>query len=283
MNTILNVQNLTKQIDDFDLGPISFDLEPNTITVIVGNNGAGKSTLLKSILNFVKPNDGDIRLLNQGHEDLTVDVQQEIAYQPQQLIGCDPFTGDQLQQLFSKSYHNWDEDNFQHIIKSFDIPLHKSFSKLSKGMQQKLNFALNIAKNAKLMILDEPTAGMDIPSKQKVIDILNDWVEQDGRTILLTTHQVDEVKKLADYIMIMKDGSLLAHEEKDTLTNQFKLYWLQETATKENIPGEVSRNGNQLISDTPIETEACLQREQIHWVTSEHLDLEEVISLMLTR
>ncbi|GAA0465289.1 ABC transporter ATP-binding protein [Alkalibacillus silvisoli] len=283
MNSILSTKQLTKRVDEFTLGPINFELEPNTITVIVGNNGAGKSTILKSFLNLVKPNQGEVRLFNQSHTILPLETQQRIAYQPQRLFGCDSFTGEQLTKLFSKWYLKWDHDLFQNTVHAFDIPLNKPYDKLSKGMQQKLNFALNFAKNADLMILDEPTVSMDIPSKQLVMDLLTEWMEREGKTLLITTHQVDEVRKLADYIMVLKDGKLITYREKESFINSFTLYWVQSELPNQQIPGEVSRKTRQIISNNAKETEAFLQREQINWVTSEHLELEETISMMLSR
>lgn len=166
MNAI-EITNLEKQVDDFHLGPIDLNIEPETITALVGNNGSGKSTLLKIIMNLVKQTSGNVNIFGTPNNGNDESWKKMIAYQPQTTIGFDPFTGKALRDLISEWYPNWDETLFQEVVHEFELSLSKKYGRLSPGSQQKLAFALTIARNAPILILDEPTAHIDIPSKKE--------------------------------------------------------------------------------------------------------------------
>ncbi|MUK88711.1 ATP-binding cassette domain-containing protein [Ornithinibacillus sp. L9] len=283
MQSLLNITHLQKKIDDFQLGPINLTIESGTITALVGNNGSGKSTLLKMIMNLVKPDQGNIKLLDQFVHGPGEDWKQSVAYQPQTIIGWDAFNGKQLKELISPLYPNWSEELFENMVHLFDIPLNKKFSKLSQGMQQKLNLALTIPRNAPLLILDEPTSFMDIPSKKLLIDVLVDWMDQGEHAILIASHQVEDIKKLSDYLFVLHDGEMIGNYEKEALTESYKRFWLKDTVLPSSkIPGEIVRYNQQLISNQPDVTQQFLQEQGIQWTDHSAVELEEIISLLLT-
>src|SRR5699024_3893666 len=256
------------KIEHFTLGPIDMQIEAGTITALVGDNGSGKSTLFKMIMNLVNPTEGSIQLL-----DIPVNGENEIwkksiAYQPQTPIGYDAFTGNDLQHLISSWYPNWDQRKFTQLIQDLQIPLNKKFGTLSQGEQQKLSFALTLPTNTDILLLDEPTSFMDIPSKQILMDILIEWMEVGNRSILFASHQVEDIQKLADYIVLLQKGNCVASMEKDTLLASYRKYWLQEPVPFPHVPGEMTRNHNALISNQPEETEAFLQEKQITPISS---------------
>src|SRR5690625_4310816 len=213
MDSWINIKGVQKQIDDFQLGPIDLNIEPGTITAIVGNNGSGKSTLFKMIMNLVNYDYGDITGFNKHVNKKDESWKTDITYQPQTVIGDDAFTGNQLKKLISDWYPNWDNGLFKKLIKLFDVSLTKRYGKLSQGAQQKLTLALTIARQTKILILDEPTAFLDIPSKKKLIDLLIEWMEQEERSIIFASHQAEDVKKIADYIVLLRNGQMIGRSE----------------------------------------------------------------------
>ncbi|WP_042144124.1 ABC transporter ATP-binding protein [Paucisalibacillus sp. EB02] len=282
MEPLLYISNLEKHImDDFHLGPINLHLEPGTITALIGNNGSGKSTLLKTIMNLVKPDHGNIKIDNKFVHGENESWKPLVAYQPQTIIGWNAFTGEILKRLIAPLYPNWDERLFQKMIELFDVPLHKKFSKLSQGVQQKLNLALTVPRNAPLLILDEPTSFMDIPSKKLLIDLLVDWMEPGNRSILIASHQIDDIKKLSDYLFVLHNGKMLGHFEKEELTSTYARFWLNDSLSDTSIPGEVSREDRMIISDNPAETEAFLEAMSIKWSNRSSLELDDIITILL--
>ena len=282
MNSWINIKQIEKKIDDFKLGPINLTIEPGTITALVGHNGSGKSTILKMIMNLVKPDSGDITVFTDSVTGEDESWKQYIAYQAQTAIGYAIFTGQTLKDLFSNWYPTWNEERFYHIVELFQIPLDKRFGKMSQGAQQKLRLALTIATNARILILDEPTSFIDIPSKNKLIDLLVEWMDEDERAIIMASHQTEDIHKLADYIAIFHQGQLLGKYEKEELTANYYQYWIQEELPPTSIPGEVARKGNQVISNQADLTEQHLRDLQITWTDRRGLHLEEVITILLT-
>lgn len=284
MKNLVEITQLQKEIDDFQLGPIDFTVEPGTITALVGNNGSGKSTFIKLIMNLAKTAQGTIKVCDQivGGQDESWKM--EVAYQPQTTIGSDAFTGEVLRDLVSHFYPNWDEKLFMKVVQLLDINLKKRYGKLSQGSQQKLNFALTIARNVRLLILDEPTAHIDILSKKIIIDLLVDWMEKnDERAIIIASHQIEDIRKLSDYLYVLSNGQPIGHFEKEALTESYRRYFLNGAPPLTTIPGEVSREDHSLISNQPEETERFLTENDLEWSSRTALELEEIITILLTR
>lgn len=282
MNTWLHVQNVQKKLDDFNLGPIDFAIEPGTITALIGSNGAGKSTFLKLLMHQVKQDTGSITMFDQPTDGRDESWKKHVAYQPQKTKGYDAFTGEALKDLISHWYPTWDEALFTSMVKHFNLSLTKNFGKMSQGAQQKLILALAIARNTRLLILDEPTAFLDILSKQVFMDVLIDWMEKEERAIIIASHQAEDIRKLADYITVMKNGKMGYTYEKEALIASYQRYWFRERLSFASIPGEVVRVDNSITSNNPNETEAYLRKHGLIWSHQAPLDLDEVITLLLT-
>jgi len=280
MQPWIEIKDASKKIDDFQLGPVSLAIEPGTITALVGNNGSGKSTLLKLIMNLANLDGGEINVFGKSVNGKDESWKRHITFQPQNSVGWNAYTGEDLKRLIAPLYTKWDEALFEHMIKLFDIPLDKRFGKLSPGQQQKLSLSLALPRSTEILILDEPTASLDIPSKKLFMDLLVDWMEKEDCAVILTTHQADDLRKLADYLFLMKDGRTVGQYEKDMLAAGFRRYWLKEMPAMP-VPGELSRSGNELISDNPDATEQFFTQHENNVIDDKALELEEIISLLL--
>lgn len=276
----IELKEVSKQIDDFRLGPISLAVEPGTITAFVGNNGSGKSTLLKLIMNLANLDGGEIRVFGKPVDGKDESWKRHITYLPQRAVGWGAYTGTDLKRLIAPLYEKWDEALFERMSKLLGVPLDKRFDKLSPGMQQKLSLSLALPRSTDILILDEPTASLDIPSKKLVMDLLVDWMEGEDRAVILTTHQPEDLRKLADYLFLLQDGQAIGRYEKDLLISGFRRYWLKEMPDGP-VPGELSRSGKQLISENPDATEQYFMEQESDIIVDNALELEEIISLLL--
>ncbi|NBJ70268.1 MULTISPECIES: ABC transporter ATP-binding protein [Clostridia] len=283
MRALLTITDLEKQLDHLYLGPLDLTIAPGTITTLAGANGAGKSTLFKLIMNLAKRDKGSIQLLDIETNGTDESWKQHIAYQAQMIIGWEPFTGNKLKDFISSLYPHWDEAMFQKMVALFQIPLDQRFGKLSQGVQQKLHLALTLPRNTSLLLLDEPTSFLDIPAKQKLMDLLVEWMEQGDRAIFMASHQSADIMKLSDYIAVLKEGKLIGTFEKDALLHSHRRYWIKKHLPEESIPGVIDRFAHCLISNVPEKTEAFLQQEQITWTQQEVLNLEELLTLLIER
>ncbi|MGM8211522.1 ATP-binding cassette domain-containing protein [Virgibacillus sp. W0430] len=282
MKKWVSVENVQKKIDSFELGPIDFVIEPGTITALVGSNGSGKSTLLKLLINLAKQDTGTIVLFDKQVSGSDESWKKHVTYLAQTTVGFNTFTGEALRDLISRWYPNWDEASFRKIVQQLDISLTKRFSKMSQGAQQKLMLALAIARNTELLILDEPTSFLDIPSKRAIIDLLVNWMEQGERSIILATHQSEDIKKLADYIIVLNDGKSLGMFEKETLTEGYQYYWFHDEVPSASVPGEIARIDNRILSNQPEATELHLEKGGLPWSNRTGISLEEAITRLLT-
>lgn len=283
MTYYVHIKGLKKRVDHFQLGPIDWEIKPGTITALVGDNGSGKSTLLKIMMNLVNADSGDVKLFNQFVDGEKEDWKRSVAYLPQTVIGYDAFNGNDLQTLTSRWYPNWDEQLFIKIINELNVTMNQRFGTLSQGMQQKLYFALTIARNTPLLILDEPTTFMDIPSKKVFIDLLTDWMDNEERAIIIASHQSGDIQKLADYLTILRSGKLIGHYEKEQLTESYRSYWLLDSVPDETVAGEVLRRDQEIISNSPDETEKYFKNNNIEFTHRTAVSLEEIITILLTQ
>ena len=282
MDKVVTFHEVTKTIDGFQFGPLDLDIESGFVTAVVGSNGAGKSTLLKMIMNLVKQDRGTVTLFGEIRNDESEAWKTRVAYMPQTYPGMLPFTGNELKALVAKWYPKWDDELFQRIVTQLHIPLQKKFETLSQGVQQKLKFALTLARNPQLLILDEPTSHVDIPSKKLMIDFLIDWMDRDAsRTILLATHQVEDIRKLADFIVVMDDGGKLGEYEKDDLIARYKRFWIEGNLPTTTIPGEIERGKRMLVTKCAEQTEQFLKQRGITVSSVVSLALAEIISIVL--
>ncbi|MBN6888593.1 ABC-2 type transport system ATP-binding protein [Cytobacillus horneckiae] len=283
MESWIKVNQMEKNMNDFKMGPIELEFESGMIHVIVGGNGSGKSTLFKQIMNLVTFDAGSIEVFGSNVAGEDEGWKKRIAYQPQTLVGCDEFTGRQLMQLISPLYPNWNQSLFDDIARSLSVPLNKKFGKLSQGVQQKLAIALTLARDTDILLLDEPTSHMDIPAKSRVMDLFVEWMERGEKLIILSSHQTEDIRKLADYLLFMSNGKLHGKFVKDELVSSFKKYWLEkELSSQIKLPGEIDRKNNRLIVTNDAEkAEAYLLSHKIGWIEAESLEMDEVISYMV--
>lgn len=283
MQPWITTKNVEKTIDRFHMGPLTVDFEPGTITALIGTNGAGKSTFCKMLMHLVKQDDGDIYVFDHNTRESPETWKHHISYQPQKTIGYDVYTGEQLKAFISAWYPRWDDDLFERVVHLLHVSLKQKFDQMSEGAQQKLLFALTIARGADILLLDEPTAHMDIPSKKIVIDLLVEWMDEKERMIIISSHQMDDIRKLSDYLCVLHDGEIIGQFEKEALHESYKQYWFKAQLPDESLPGELLRQDNRIISEDAQQTEAYFAKEQIAWEKDAPIDLEEIITLLLTK
>jgi ABC-2 type transport system ATP-binding protein len=278
---LAKITRVEKAIDAFTLGPIDLTIEPGTITCLVGNNGSGKSTVLKLMMHLVKADQGDIHIFNKPVDGEDESWKNSVSYQPQKVIGWDAFTVQTLKDFIAPLYPNWDNHLFNDITEALNIPLNKRFGKLSQGVQQKLNLALTLPRNTPLLLLDEPTASIDIPAKKRIIDFLAAWMDHGERAIIMTSHQSEDIMKLTDYLSVLKSGKMVGTFEKEALQESFMRYWMKDELPAETVPGEVSRENKIIVSNDPETAEKYFSNNNYSFTNSAKLNLDEIITILL--
>ena len=220
---MLTVQNLSKKYERFELKNVSFTLEQGYIMGFIGRNGAGKTTTLKSILNLVHADSGSVAILGKEFKNNELELKQKIGFM---LGGITYYPKQKLKTITNvvrRFYTEWDETAFESCLKRFDLDPEKRVDQLSTGMQVKFALALALSHNAKLLILDEPTSGLDPVSRDDMLELFRELIEQGERSILYSTQIVSDLEKCADFITYLKNGQLVASDEKDLFLRSYKL------------------------------------------------------------
>ena len=212
MDTILQVENLTKQYEGFQLDHVSFDLPKGTIMGLIGENGAGKSTTINAILDLIKKDD-ELSSSKQLKEDIGVVFDGVNFYET--------LTPAKVGKISGSAYKQWDEYLYRDYLKRFGLPLDKEIKTLSKGMKMKLCIAVALSHKPKLLILDEATSGLDPVMRDDILDVFLDFVQDENHSILMSSHITTDLEKVADYITFIHQGKVLFCKTKDELRYKY--------------------------------------------------------------
>lgn len=211
------------------IGPIDLKIPQGYIIALVGSNGSGKSTMLSMMMRTIKPDRGEIHWYGESFSgELPLELRQSIGYVPEGPIAEENgMTADAIAKFRAHWCPSWDEARFNGLIEQFHVPRNERLNRMSKGERRKLEISTVLAARPRLMLLDEPSSGLDPFAWGDMIDELQAYMENEDVTIILSTHIVDEVKRLADYIVLVDEGRVLGMVEKDSLYGTWKELWVQ--------------------------------------------------------
>lgn len=220
MNAI-EIKELKKTYPGFVLEDLNLTLPAGCIMGLIGENGAGKTTVIKLILGMISRDAGSIEVLGHDNSRKFADVRQDIGVVLDEAGFPWCMTARQVNRVMSGIYTRWDEKKFFEYIERFNIPTDKPFGDFSKGTKMKLCIAAAISHDPKLLILDEPTAGLDPVARDEVVDIFSEFTRDESHSILISSHIVSDLEKLCDYIAFIHRGKLMLCEEKDMLLAEY--------------------------------------------------------------
>lgn len=214
----LEVKGLCKRYENFALDNVSFSLEQGTITGLVGRNGAGKTTILRSILGAAHLDAGSISLLGKPINEQT---KQEIGVVYDTCCFGEMLKIGQIDRVLGDIYRNWSRDVFLGMCEHYELPENKTIKTFSRGMKQKLSIAAALAHSPKLLLLDEPTGGLDPVAREQILHDLQTFIEDGEHTVLLSTHITSDLDRVADHVLIVSHGRMQIDTDKDTLLQEY--------------------------------------------------------------
>ena len=223
MENILEIKQLNKAYPDFALRDVSFALPRGYIMGFVGENGSGKTTTIRSILNMAKIDSGKISVFGLDSVTDTVAIKQRLGVVFDSLYLAEHLSVNQIEKQLMPFYSEWDTKEFHSKVKQFGLPEDKAVGEFSKGMKMKLMIAVALSHNAELMILDEPTSGLDPVARDELLDILAEYIEDEKRSVLFSTHITADVERVADYITMLHGGKVWFTGTKDELDSKYVL------------------------------------------------------------
>lgn len=221
MENILEIKGLNKTYDSFALKDVSFSLPKGYIMGFVGENGSGKTTTIRSILNMANIDSGKISVFGLDSVTDTIAIKEKLGVVFDSLYLADHLTAKQIEKQLKPFYKDWDSKEFAGRLKSFDLPDNKRVGEFSKGMKMKLMIAIALSHKADFMILDEPTSGLDPVARDELLDILAEYIEDENRSVLFSTHITSDVERIADYVTILHNGRVWFTGTKDELNEKY--------------------------------------------------------------
>lgn len=219
MDNILELTGISKDYGTFCLGPVDLQLPRGVVMGLVGANGAGKTTLMKLILGLIKPTGGTVRILGGTPEDNILRERIGVVFDELSLPGS--LTSLQAGNIMAGIYKNWDATGYTALVKKLELPEKKSITEFSRGMKMKLGIAVALSHKAELLLLDEPTGGLDPIVRGEILDLFREFMQNENNSILISSHITSDLVKLADYITYIDKGKLLLTEDKDVFIEQY--------------------------------------------------------------
>ena len=220
MNT-LEVKNISKTYPSFKLDDVSFEIKEGSICGFIGRNGAGKTTTLKGIMGLIHLDSGEVNTFGRNLYENEAENRQEIAFSMAEISYFPDAKIGNLTKVTSKFYKNWNQDTYEKLCKRFFLDQNKKIKELSSGMKVKYSLAVALSHNAKLLILDEPTSGIDPVSRDEILDIFKLIVKDGKRSILFSTHITSDLDKCADHIVYIKKGKIISSKEKSDFIDDY--------------------------------------------------------------
>src|SRR5699024_2391290 len=205
MNVIL-LDNITKKLGDFYFKQLFFSVKKGYVTGLVGPNGSGKTSLISLITGHIQPDHGQVTIFDHKPHDLY--VKQNVGIVLDQLYMYDDFTIHKMHHVIAPLYEQWNEEKFNFYLNKFNLPTHKKIQTFSKGMKMKCSLLFALSHEPKLLILDEPTAGLDPIFRKELLYIIQDLMVREEQTVLFSTHITTDLGQIADYITILDKGSI---------------------------------------------------------------------------
>lgn len=221
MDNAIEITGLTKRYRDFTLNDVSLVIPRGYIMGLIGPNGSGKTTLIKLIMNLIGREAGEIRIFGEDNQTAEAQVKARIGFVYDEPCFHADSRLSEIKRAISPFYEKWDEDLFQRLMGEFELPQKKLFKKLSHGMQVKFALALALSHQADLLIMDEPTAGLDPVFRRQLLRKLLEILQDEGKTILFSTHVTSDLERIADYITFIHEGTILFSLPKDELLEKW--------------------------------------------------------------
>ena len=283
MQNILTVNNLTKQYSNGKgIRNISFELKKGTILGIIGLNGAGKSTLISCLTGFLRWDSGKIEYNFNGnkHSKIKPELMNHLGIVTSDYGFPGHFTAKVISTIMSFTYSNWDKKKFEETCAHLDLDYKLKTSKYSTGMKTKLAIAIALSHNAKILVLDEATRGLDVKASSKVRALLHAHVESGENSIILTSHIMGEIERLSDEIMLIEDGDMQFNSNKDDLLHQHQIFLVTskqlETIDRADI-AKIKRDEH----TTYIIAKDPRRFHEKYNIESMHSPLDRVVELLL--
>lgn len=232
MENILEIKNLSKKYDGFELKNVNIELPKGMIMGFIGENGAGKTTTIKAILNIINRDAGEIKIFGLDNKENERKIKEDIGVVLDDSFLSEYLNPSDINKIMKNIYKNWDEKLYFKYIEDFKLPKEKISKEYSSGMKMKLKIAVALAHHPKLLILDEPTSGLDPVARNEILDIFQEFIQDENKGIFVSSHITSDLEHIADYITFINNGEIIFTKTRDELLENYGIVKCSEEQFK---------------------------------------------------
>lgn len=278
---MIKINQLKKSYPGFDLN-VSMNIKKGLVTGLIGKNGSGKSTIYKSILDLIQIDDGSITILNKDKDDLSIEDKNKIGIVLSDSFYSSYLTIKDLKKILQASYLSFDDSYFTSKVNLYQLPWDKQIRSFSFGMKSKLKIICALSHNAQLLLLDEPTLGLDVIARDEILDLLREFMEKDeNHTILISSHISNDLEHLCDYVYMIDDGNILLEEEMDALLSCYGILKVDNKQMKEMDLSYILRKKKEVFGYTLLTNQKQFYLENYPDIVIENNNIDEFIYMMI--
>lgn len=278
---MLTMEHVRKNYGSFSMD-CSLEVPAGRVTGLIGQNGAGKSTAFKSALGLIRTDGGEIRLFGKKPEELTAQDREKLGV----VLSDSGFSGyltvKDLIPVLANLYRDFDRKSFEAGLQRFALPTNKKLKEFSTGMKAKFKVLVAVTHGAKFLILDEPTAGLDVMARDEVLDLLREYMaEEEDRSILISSHISGDLESLCDDLYMIHEGEIILHEETDVLLSDYAVLKLTEEQYAATDQEHLLRVKREPYGFSCLTAEASYYRENYPQMTVEKAAIDDLIPMMI--
>ncbi|MFB1099257.1 ABC transporter ATP-binding protein [Terribacillus sp. JSM ZJ617] len=223
MENVVELKNVSKNFKDFSVKNVDLKVKRGFVHGFIGANGAGKSTTIKMMMNLLIPDSGEVKLFGLDYKTHEKAIKERIGFVYDGNVFFEGMNLKDIKRIVAPAYKNWDNAQFLQYVEQFELPLNKSIKHFSKGMQMKASLALALSHHAELIIMDEPTAGLDPIFRRELLGLLQELMLDGNRTIFFSTHITTDLNRIADYIAFIHKGRIVFNQSIHDVTDNYAL------------------------------------------------------------
>ena len=278
---MIRLKNLRKEYKDFKLD-VTMEVPDGRVTGLIGKNGAGKTTTIKAILGLIETDGGEIDVLGKAPAEFTGEDKAKIGVALAETGFSIMLTINDVIHILKGFYKDFDENDFRDKCKSQSLPFDKQIKDFSSGMKAKLRVLIAMSHNASLLILDEPTAGLDVLARNDVLQMIRDYLGEDaGRSVVISSHISSDLEGLCDDIYMIDNGKIILHEDTDNLLGKYGLVKVGEEEYESLDKKYIIATSKDRYSYTCLTSEKQFYAENYPKAVVENAHIDDIIVLML--
>ena len=277
---MLRLSKVKKEYKGFQLD-CTLEVQEGCVTGLIGKNGAGKSATFKAILGLISTDGGSIEIFGKPVSEMKVRDREDIGVVMSDSGFSGYLTVRDLIPMLKSMYTNFQEEEFRRQCEKFRIPTDKKIKEFSTGMKRKLQVLAAITHEAKLLILDEPTAGLDVVARDKLLDMLRTYMEQEGRAILISSHISGDLEGICDDIYMIDEGKIVLYEETDVLLDRYGILKVTKEQYEELDQEYILRCKKEEFGYSCMTSQRQFYQENYPQITVEKGNIDELIMMMV--